>query len=95
MLGRYGVPRELGAVLMRGALLRVIIPRVHVDRTAPAGIVHGRPELEFLPRTLSLRYLHGRHARHPRSTQPQLCSSVRRRRMLCMHMHMYMYHGMI
>ena len=88
MLGRYGVPRELGAVLMRGALLRVIIPRVHVDRTAPAGIVHGRPELEFLPRTLSLRYLHGRHARHPRSA---LCSSVRRRRMLCM----YMYHGMI
>ena len=29
----YGVPRELGAVLIRGAQLRVIIPRVHSDRT--------------------------------------------------------------
>ena len=36
---RYGVPRELGAVLIpptpneNGAKLRVIIPRVHADRT--------------------------------------------------------------
>ena len=30
---RYGVPRELGAVLIRGTQLRVIIPRVHADRT--------------------------------------------------------------
>jgi len=29
----YGVPRELGAVLIRGTQLRVIIPRVHADRT--------------------------------------------------------------
>ena len=30
---RYGVPRELGAVLIQGTQLRVIIPRVHADRT--------------------------------------------------------------
>jgi hypothetical protein len=29
----YGVPRELGAVLIQGTQLRVIIPRVHADRT--------------------------------------------------------------
>ena len=27
------MPRELGAVIIRGNLIRVIIPRVHADRT--------------------------------------------------------------
>ena len=54
---RYGVPRELGAVLIpptpneNGAKLTVIIPRVHADRTVAqfrvqaAAVVGGRATL--------------------------------------------------
>ena len=45
----YGVPRELGAVLIRGGQLRVIIPRVHSDRTVAQFPVH-EPEDSLLAR---------------------------------------------
>ena len=40
---RYGVPRELGAVIIRGNLIRVIIPRVHADRTVAQFCVQAAP----------------------------------------------------
>lgn len=54
----YGVPRELGAVLMRGALLRVIIPRVHVDRTVAQFPVRAQAD------SILARYQQGEDLRH-------------------------------
>lgn len=54
----YGVPRELGAVLMRGPLLRVIIPRVHVDRTVAQFPVRTPAD------SLLARYQQGEDLRH-------------------------------
>ena len=43
------MPRELGAVIIRGNLIRVIIPRVHADRTVAQFRVVG-PEDSLLRR---------------------------------------------
>ena len=53
---QYGVPRQLGVVIVRGHQLRLIIPRVHSDRKVAQFRVVG-PEDSLLRRYLASKDL--------------------------------------